>query len=87
MAVGFAEHEAPLEAAPGDDRAVGVGPVIAAAVLVDLRRAAELARVDDERRIEQAALVQIGDQRRKRLIDGRHELLVAPSKPPCVSHS
>ena len=40
----------------------GVGEVVAAGVVVDLRRAAELAHPDDQRRVEQAAGAQIFDQ-------------------------
>ena len=41
----------------------GVGIVVAARVAVDLRRAAELAHPDDQRRVEQAARLQVGHQR------------------------
>ena len=52
---GLADDLAALDSAAGQDGAPAVGEVIAALLRVDLRRAAELAHPDDERRIEQAA--------------------------------
>ena len=43
--------------------------VVIAAVALGHRRAAELAAPDDQRVVEHAALLQISDQRRSRLID------------------
>ena len=45
------------------------GPVVAAAGRVDLRRAAEVGQPHDERRVEQAALRQIGDELGQPLVD------------------
>jgi hypothetical protein len=45
--------------------------VVAAHVLVDVGRASELAHPHHERRVEQAAFVEIGEQRRQRLLGAR----------------
>ena len=52
--------------------AVAAGAGVAVA-LADPRRAAELARPDDQRFIEQPAVRQIIQQGRKRLVGGRHQ--------------
>ena len=43
--------------------------MVAAGVLVDLRRAAEFRRPDDERFFEQSSLLEIRDQGRDRFVD------------------
>ena len=50
--VGGADETAAASAAASDDGAKDVGPVIAAVVAVDLRRAAEFADAKDEGRLE-----------------------------------
>src|SRR5205823_11911575 len=70
--VGLADDLAGLDAAAEQHRAPGPGIVIAAGlgpVRVDLRSAAELAHPEDERAVEQTALLQVADQRRHRPID------------------
>ena len=62
--VAFAERDARLDAAAGEPHGEGVGVMVAAVVAaaLDHRRAAELAAPDHERVVQQAALLQIGDQ-------------------------
>ena len=71
--VGLAEHEPALHAAAGDPHAEVPRMMVAAVVRVGQlalaeHRPAELAAPDDERVVEQAALLQVGDQRGGRLI-------------------
>src|SRR5437867_6128255 len=61
--VRFADHAAAFYRSAGERGAEDVWIMIPAGVVVDLRRAAELAPGDDERGVKQAALVQIFDQR------------------------
>src|SRR5713226_5690096 len=55
-------HLAPLDAAAGKPDAEAVGMMITAVATLRTRRPAELAAPEDERRIEQAALGEIGEQ-------------------------
>src|SRR4051812_18331727 len=48
-------------AAAGEEDGHGVGPVIAAAVAIDLRRATEFTQGDDHGCGEQAALIEVAD--------------------------
>ena len=66
QAIGGADHLAGAEAAAGEQAAADLRPVVAAGVVVDLRRAAELAPGDHGDVVGQAALVQVFDQRRQR---------------------
>src|SRR5262245_1277113 len=59
LLVGGADHLADFGAGAGEEDRAGGAPVVAAAVFVDLRRAAELGEEDDERAIEQPALPEI----------------------------
>ena len=68
-------HEPPLEAAPGEEHRVDARVVVAAGILVDLRRAAELARHPEERGIEQAAAFEIGHQSMDRVVEWRHKVV------------
>src|SRR5205823_1805271 len=61
-AVGLADRLTALDAAADHHRAPRPGPVVAAALAVDLRGAAELAHPDDQRAVEQAALLQVAHQ-------------------------
>src|SRR5262249_50188389 len=70
--VGGAVDGAALDAAAGQDDAEDLGPVVATGVLVDLGRAAELAGDHDHGPLEQAGAVQVGDEGRERLVEGRH---------------
>ena len=60
-----------FDAAAGEPHGEGVDVVVAAGRFADLahRRAAELAAPDDERVVEQAALLQVVDQRGAGLVD------------------
>ena len=61
-AVTGALHQASLDADTGEHHAEHLRPVIAARRGVDLRRAAEFAGDHDQRRLEQALLVEVGDE-------------------------
>lgn len=69
--VARAVDAAALNAAAGEHRAVDLAPMIAARVLVDLRRATELARPGNERLVKHAPFVEIFQQRRKRPVQRR----------------
>ena len=75
-AVGGADHLAHRQAAAGEGDRAEVAPVVAAGLLVDLRRAAELARDDEQDLVRQSAVLDVADERRDRLVDGR-----APGRP------
>src|SRR5262245_25571837 len=64
VGAGLADDLAALDTAARQRRTPGVREVIAPLVAVDLRRAAELAHPHDQGRVEQAAFLQIVDQRR-----------------------
>ena len=69
--VGGAEGEAGLDAAAGQPDGEAVGVVVAAgAVLLGVGGAAELAAPPDERVLEQAAPLQVGEQAGDRPVDG-----------------
>ena len=55
-------YRAAGDAATGEQRGEAEGVVVAPAVLVDLRRASELGREDDEGALEQAARGEVGEQ-------------------------
>ncbi len=56
---------------------VTVGPVLTPAVcLVDTRRAAELTDPHDERLVEQAAAVEVVQERREALVGRRHQTIL-----------
>ena len=72
----------PFTPAAGEKCRVASGPVIAAGLVVDLRLAAELADREHQRRREQAALGEIAEECRERLVEPRrvavlHDLEVA----------
>ena len=67
--VGLAEGDAGLDAAAGQPHREGVRMMVAAVrSALHHRRAAELAAPDDERVVEQPALLQVLDQRRAGLV-------------------
>ncbi len=66
----------PRYAAAGEPDRVAGSPVIAPGVTVDFRCAAEFAVPDDERVVEQAAILQVRQQRRDRLVGLRHKTLL-----------
>ena len=68
--VGGAVDRAPLHAAAGHPHREAVGIVVAARLPFSLaeRHPAELPSPDDERRVEEAALFEVGEQRRDRLV-------------------
>ena len=61
-----------LDAAAGHHHAEHLGPMVAPGGTVDLRRATKFAGDAHQRRIEQAATIQVANQRRKRLIERRN---------------
>ena len=61
---------------PAKDHRVALRPVIAAGVFVDHRRAAEIAHPDHQRAVQQAALGQVVEQCRVRLLHRRHETVL-----------
>ena len=67
--VGGADDLAVFHAAAADHDRPASRPVIAARVLIDPRRAAELTHPDDRGRLEQPAVGQVGDQRRHALVE------------------
>src|SRR5262245_24807352 len=71
--IGGAVNQAALHAAAGEDEGEGLCIVVAAgtiaAVAIPGGLPAEFAAPNDERRVEQAALLEIGEQRRERLVD------------------
>ena len=71
---GGADDLAAANAAAGEYGGGGSGPVASAGVLVDARGAAELAKRGDEHSVDLAALRQVFDQRRQRLVVGRQSL-------------
>jgi hypothetical protein len=68
MAVGAADHLPRLHAAAGQERAIDLGPVVAAGVLVDARRAAKLAPGDHRHIVQKTADFQVLDQGAEALI-------------------
>jgi hypothetical protein len=62
LAVGGADDLADLGAAAGEEDRAGGAPVVAAAVFVDFGGTAELGEEDDERVVEEAALVEVVDE-------------------------
>src|SRR5262249_28265647 len=69
-----------LYAGAGEPDAEPVLIVVAAVVALGERRAPELAGPDDERRIEQAARLEVPEQAGDRLIDGAGVVLVAAAQ-------
>ena len=60
--VGLAQDGAAADRAAGQREAEAGGPVVSAAAQVDLGRAAELAAADDDRALEQLALLQVAQE-------------------------
>ena len=77
--VGRAVDDAPLDAAAGQRDREAVGMMVAAVGRLGAGRAAEFGAEDDERFVEQAALLQVVDQAGDRLVDLAAELAVARS--------
>ena len=71
VCVRLAVDESSLDAATSQQRRVALWPVVAALVLVDVRSATELSHPDNERLVEQAALLQIIQQSGERLVGDR----------------
>ena len=81
--VGLAERDARLDAAAGQPHGEGVGVMVAAVVAaLHHRRAAELAAPDDQRVVEQAALLQVLDERGAGLV-GVLAVLLEVARPGC----
>ena len=71
MGVGGANDLPHLQPAAGQHHAEDVRPVVAAGVVVDLRRAAELARNEDGRRFEQPLVAESRKEPREALVQLR----------------
>src|SRR5437899_2533738 len=71
----LADELAAADAGAGQDRAPGARVVVAAAVPVHLRRAAELAHPHHQRALEQAAVLQVADERAHAAIHLGHQPL------------
>ena len=67
--VGFADDLPAANAAAGQRHVERPRVVVAAGAGVDPRRAAEFAHPDHERPVEHAALLEVGDELRHRLVD------------------
>ena len=74
MSVGGAVDPAALDAAAGEHDRLAEAPVVTAGVFVDLRRAAKLAPNRHQRLLQQAALVEIVQQRGQSLVEHRQQL-------------
>ena len=72
--VGRAVDLAGLEAAAGQEQREGVAVVVAAGATLRDRQAAEFAAPEDDRALQEAALLQVADQRGGRLIHLRAHL-------------
>ena len=75
-----ADDPAPLDAAAAEQDGEAVGPVVAAGVAVDQRRAAELAGAVDDDVVEHAALVEVFDERGDRRVERRQVLFEVLSR-------
>ena len=67
------------DAAAREQHRIDPRPVVAAALAVDLRGAAEFARHPEERRVEHATTVEVGDEPRDRVIERCHLVEAAVS--------
>ena len=85
LRVGLADRLAAADAAAGQHGTEHVVPVVAAVVAVDLGRAAEFAEHGHERLVEQAALGQIGEQRRQGRVERRRQCRTWLKLSACVS--
>src|SRR5262249_47186891 len=74
---GLADDLPRLDATAGENRAPRRGVMVAAIAGVDLRRPPELAHPEHQRRIKQAAVAQVGQQRRPGGVEYPGELLHA----------
>src|SRR6186713_2786155 len=66
--IGGANERAPLNARSTEADRPAFAPVIASVELIDVWRPAELRQHHDERMLEQAAVVQVGDERGERSV-------------------
>ena len=71
-------HDAAANAAAGQGDREDAAPVVAAGAGVEPRRAAEFGQADDERFVQEAALLQVRHERRKRRVRRRHEHFLQP---------
>src|SRR5262245_8919641 len=76
--VGTADDLPAANAAAGQYHREAIWPVIAAGLIVDDRRAAEISHPDDERRIEQTALLEVVEQSDVRLFHRRDKAVFQP---------
>ena len=76
--VGLAHHLPAANAASRKHHAVASRPMVAAGVLVDLRRAAEVTHPDDQCAIEEPTFLQVIQQRGVSLLHWRHQCVFEP---------
>ena len=81
--VGRADDVAPLHAAAGQPHREAVGIVVAAVPFLGHRRAAELAAPDDQRLVEQAALLEVREQAGDRPVGLAAQLAVVAPRSGC----
>ncbi len=74
------DHLAALQPAAAQQHRKAVGPVVAAGVAVDQRRAAELARAVNDHVVEHPAFFEVFHQRRDRRVERRQVLLQVLSR-------
>lgn len=67
--IGGADHVPTGHAGPGEEDGHGPGPVVASGVLVDLRSPAEFPESDHQGPVEQAAVVEVGEEGSDTLIE------------------
>src|SRR3954447_3951653 len=79
--VGPAVADAPLHAAAGQPDRISLGVVVAAVGPLGVRRAAELGAPEDQRVVEQAADLEVGQEPRDGPVDGPGDLLVPAHEP------
>jgi tetratricopeptide (TPR) repeat protein/Zn-dependent protease with chaperone function len=79
-----ADYVSAAYARPGQEHCHGRAPVVAPGVLVDLGRAAELARQHDQRRLQQAALRKVVEQARHGPVQVRQQIVLQVHKIPAV---
>src|SRR5262249_14266395 len=74
--VGGAVHLPAAYAGAGQKRRLAEAPVVAAGVLVQLRRPPELATPDDERLVEEAAAMQVVERGRQAAVEVRQRVVL-----------
>ena len=80
-----AERDSAFDSASGQDDAVAMGPVIAPDTRVYFRRPAKLTHCNHQGFLEESAAIEVGDQRRKRLVRRWNKVILEPAKDIFVS--